>query len=100
MSKGSRPKREGPYLWDHILRERGDDKYRVTKDGKKGRRGVDIGMCSLTEYKKSSLTWVLEKILGEFQKEARAVVSDMEKCKSPQTPSPNGFWPDANRFIQ
>ncbi|KAF3391907.1 hypothetical protein DPV78_010449 [Talaromyces pinophilus] len=62
MSKGSRPKREGPYLWDHILRERGDDKYRVIKDGKKGRRGVDI-----------------EKILGEFQKDARAVVSDMEK---------------------
>lgn len=55
MSKGSRPKREGPYLWDHILRERGDDKYRVTKDGKKGRRGVDIGVCSLMEHKKNSL---------------------------------------------
>ncbi|RAO66112.1 uncharacterized protein BHQ10_002124 [Talaromyces amestolkiae] len=61
MSKPYRPKREGPYLWDRILRER-DDSYRVTKDGKKGRRGVDI-----------------EKILGEFQKEAQAVISDMEK---------------------
>lgn len=56
MSKGSRPKREGPYLWDHILRERGGDKYRVTKDGKKGRRGVDIGMSPLSEYEKNSLT--------------------------------------------
>lgn len=42
MSKPYRPKREGPYLWDRILRER-DDSYRVTKDGRKGRRGVDIG---------------------------------------------------------
>lgn len=30
------------------------------------------------------MTCVLEKILGEFQKEARAVVSDMEKCRYPQ----------------
>ncbi|QGA15265.1 hypothetical protein EYB26_002922 [Talaromyces marneffei] len=67
MSKPCKPKREGPYLWDKILRER-DDTYKVTKDGKnekkgkKGRRRVDT-----------------EKILGEFQKGARAVVSDMEK---------------------
>jgi hypothetical protein len=55
MSKPYRPKREGPYLWDRILRER-DDTYKVTKNGKKGRRGVDMGMKLLTKQMTNSLT--------------------------------------------
>lgn len=39
-----------------------------------------------------------EKVLGEFQKEAQAVASDMEKCKSRVAPLIS-FSPDADRLI-
>lgn len=41
-------------------------------------RNLDEGKSGLSHMK-----CVLEKILGEFQKESQAVVSDMEKSKSP-----------------
>ncbi|EED21534.1 BRCT domain protein [Talaromyces stipitatus ATCC 10500] len=71
MSKAYRPKREGPYLQNLIW-----------ESAMTNTKGIDIGMGKIFSYRMYKLANVmlcLEKVLGEFQNEARAVVSDIEK---------------------
>ncbi|KAL1862232.1 hypothetical protein Plec18170_001057 [Paecilomyces lecythidis] len=66
MSKTRRPKREGPYLWEKLLKRK--TKKKTTKAGKKGKS---------TKSRKSGGA---EKSLENFKKGSRAVVDDMARA--------------------
>lgn len=85
MSKTRRPKREGPYLWEKLLKRK--TKKKTTKAGKKGkstksRKGGGAGTSTiLLGCKRTAINYALppEKSLENFKKGSRAVVDDMAR---------------------
>ncbi|OKL64552.1 hypothetical protein UA08_00838 [Talaromyces atroroseus] len=90
LSKTCKPKREGPYLWDRILREskpKGVKKPENKEARQKKLKRLDSGNYPTRERERErngngtefNITLFAEKLLGELSQGARAIVSDMER---------------------